>query len=177
MNILDKIVLSHTHVANSNGQAKHLLHLELDGRLEVKDLGVEVVRMSHQRGELASLVETWAQKPWDLLDESVRGKEGIVLLGQALNLSLIAMLLISQQANLELLARHMLQLNGARETLVLLGVVVLQANLEVNSLLELAWLVLGSLEQVMDRLEESLLGNLRRHVYFSCRSESSNKSL
>ena len=78
----------------------------------------------------AHLVETGAQKPWDLLDQSVGGKEGIVLLGQALHLllvlvqllqvisrhevdafglGLITMLLISQQTHLELLARHMLQ--------------------------------------------------------------------
>merc|ERR1739842_61788 len=102
-------------MANSNGQAEHLLHLELDGRLEVENLGVEVVRVSHQRGELSCLVEAWAQKPWDLLDESVRGKEAIILLGKAFGLSLVTMLLISQQANLELLAGHMLQLDGARE--------------------------------------------------------------
>ena len=76
------------------------------------------------------LVEARAQKPWDLLDESVRGKEGVILLSQTLHLllvlvkllqvvgrhkvdalgfRLITMLLISQQTNLELLTRHMLQ--------------------------------------------------------------------
>ena len=76
------------------------------------------------------LVETRAQKPWDLLDQSVGGKEGIVLLGQALHLllvlvqllqvigrhevnafglRLVTMLLVSQQTNLEFLARHILQ--------------------------------------------------------------------
>jgi len=130
MNILDKIVLGHTHVADSNRQTEHLLHLELYGGFKVKDLGIKVIRVSHQRGELSCLVEAWAQKPWDLLDQSVRGKEGVILLGQTLNLllvlvqllqvisghevdalglSLITMLLISQQANLELLAGHMLQ--------------------------------------------------------------------
>ena len=65
-----------------------------------------------------------------MLDESVGGEEGIILLGQALHLllvlvqllqvisghevnalglCLVAMLLISQQTNLELLARDMLQ--------------------------------------------------------------------
>ena len=33
----------------------YLLHLELDGGLEVKDLGIEVVRVSHQGGELSCL--------------------------------------------------------------------------------------------------------------------------
>merc|ERR1719234_3095714 len=145
-------------MANSNRQAEHLLHLELDGGLEVEDLGVQVVRVSDQRGELSCLVEAWAQKPWDLFDQSVRGKEGIILLGQAfhlllvlvqllqvisrhevnaLGLRLVTMLLISQQTDLELQAWHMLQLDSARETLVLLRIVVFQPNLEVNSLLEL----------------------------------------
>ena len=76
------------------------------------------------------LVEARAQQPWDLLDEGVGGKESIILLGQSLNLllvfvqllqvvsrhevdtlglGLVAMLLVSQQANLELLAGNMLQ--------------------------------------------------------------------
>merc|ERR1719507_782542 len=155
----------------------HLLHLELDGGLEVKDLGVKVIRVRHQGGELSCLVEARAQQPWDLLDEGVGGKESIILLGQSLNLGLVAMLLVSQQANLELLAGNMLQLDSARETLVLLGIVVLQANLEVDRLLELSWLVLGVLHDSMDTLKQSFLRNLGGHVYFSCRSESSNKSL
>merc|ERR1719492_556775 len=171
---------------------------ELNGGLEVENLGVQVVRMGHQRGELASLVEAGAQKPWDLLDESVGGEEGIILLGQSLDLllvlvrllqvisghevntlglGLITMLLVTQQANLELLAGHVLQLDSARETLVLLGVVVLQTDLEIHSLLELPRLVLGCLEHGMDRLIKSLFRDLGGHVYFSCRSESSNKSL
>ena len=76
------------------------------------------------------LVEARAQQPWNLLDEGVGGKESIILLGQSLNLllvfvqllqvvsrhevdtlglGLVAMLLVSQQANLELLAGNMLQ--------------------------------------------------------------------
>jgi len=44
MDILDAIVLSHSHVADTNRQAEHLLYLKLDGGLQVKDLDVEVVR-------------------------------------------------------------------------------------------------------------------------------------
>ena len=33
----------------------YLLHLELNGGLEVKDLGVEVIRVRHQGGELSCL--------------------------------------------------------------------------------------------------------------------------
>ena len=47
-----------------------------------------------------NLVETRAQKPWDLLDESVRGKEGVILLSQTLHLLLVLVKL------LEVISRH-----------------------------------------------------------------------
>ena len=40
-----------------------------------------VVRVSEQSGELAGLAQARTQQPWDLFDETVRGQEGIVLLG------------------------------------------------------------------------------------------------
>ena len=52
-------------------------------------------------------------------------------------------------------------LDGAGETLVLLGIVVLEADLEVDGLLELALLgLLGVLEDLLDALEEGLLRDL-----------------
>ena len=104
--------------------------------------------MGDQGGELASLervklflflqtffsdphlVETWTQESGDLLDQSVRGKEGVIALGQLLHLllvlvqllqvvrghgghpdgfGLVNMLLISEDADAELLTRNMLQ--------------------------------------------------------------------
>merc|ERR1719495_2277864 len=47
----------------------------------------------------------------------------------------------------------------------LLGVVVLQTDLEVHSLLEFPRLVLGCLEHGMDRLIKSLFRDLGGHVY------------
>merc|ERR1719357_706071 len=73
---------------------------------------------------------------------------------------LVAVLLISKQADLVLLTWHVLQLHGSGETLVLLGVVVLQTNLEVNSLEELPLLLLGGREDGIDALIECLLGHL-----------------
>ena len=55
MNILDQIILGHAHVSYCNRQTQNLLHLELDGRLQVIHLLLQVVAVSHQRGELASL--------------------------------------------------------------------------------------------------------------------------
>ena len=79
------------------------------------------------------LVEAGAQKPWDLLDESVGGEEGVILLsqsldlllvlvqllqvvgghaGQVLALRLVAVGLVSQDAHAELLAGNVLQPEG-----------------------------------------------------------------
>merc|ERR1711973_247495 len=71
--------------------------------------------------------------------------------GDALRFGLVTMLLITEHANLELRAGDVLQLDGARETLVLLGIVVLEADLEVHSLHEVPLLGLeGVLQELRD---------------------------
>ena len=65
----------HLDMADGDAECEHLFHLELDGRLEVVDLGAHVVVVSEETWELASLVETRAQDTWDLLDESSGRKE------------------------------------------------------------------------------------------------------
>jgi hypothetical protein len=62
-------------------------------------------------------------------------------------LGLLAMLHITQHAHLHVGAGDVRQLHGPRETLVLLGVVVLQTNLQLNGLLELAGLGLSPLQE------------------------------
>merc|ERR1719500_1531584 len=120
------------------------------------------------------------QEPGDLLDQGVRSEERIVLLSKLLHfllvlvellqvvsrhavhaqgLGLVAVLLVSQQAHLVLLARNMLQLHSSGETLVLLGVVVLQTDLEINSFQKLPLLLLGGSEHGVDTLVERLLGD------------------
>ena len=42
-------------MSNGDGEAEHLLHLELDGGLQVVALGGQVVVMGHQGGELTGL--------------------------------------------------------------------------------------------------------------------------
>lgn len=61
---------------------------------------------------------------------------------------LLAVLHITQHAHLHAWAGDVGQLDGARETLVLLGIVVLEADLQLNGLHELAWLGTGGLHQV-----------------------------
>ena len=55
VNVLDQLLLSHADIADSNTQTQHLLHLELDGGLEVQGLLLQVVTVGDQGGELASL--------------------------------------------------------------------------------------------------------------------------
>jgi len=178
MDVLDQLLVRHADVSNGDGEAEHLLHLELDGGLQVVALGGQVVVMGHQGGELTGLVKSGTKEPGDLLDEGVGSQEGVIALGQlldlllvlvqllqivgshagdALGLGLVAMLLISKNADLELLLGDVTQLDGAGETLVLLGIVVLQTDLEVDGLDELTLLFLGAIKDGVDTLVERLL--------------------
>merc|ERR1711953_101497 len=125
-----------------------------------------------------------AQQSWDLLDQRLRSKERIILLGQlfhqfflfvqllqvisahmrkTFSLGFVTMLLISENADRELGSWDMAQLNSARETLVLLRIVVLQTNLQVDGLDKFALLgFLGVSQTLSDTLKESLFG------YFAC---------
>ena len=55
VDVLDELLLRHLNVSNSNIQAQNLLHLELDGGLEVEHLGLDVIVVGDEGGELASL--------------------------------------------------------------------------------------------------------------------------
>merc|ERR1719348_1032388 len=78
VHVSHEVILSHGHIANSHGETEHLLHLELDGGLQVGYLQLQVVAVCHEGRKLPSLVQSWPQKPRDLLDKSVGGNEGIV---------------------------------------------------------------------------------------------------
>ena len=55
MDVLYELLLGHLHIAHRHGEAENLLHLELDGGLQVGDLGRQVVAVGHQGGELPGL--------------------------------------------------------------------------------------------------------------------------
>ena len=55
VDVLSQLLLSHLDIANGNIQAQNLLHLELDGGLQVSDFGLQVVAVGHQGGELSGL--------------------------------------------------------------------------------------------------------------------------
>jgi len=169
----DELVLSHADVAGSDTKAKNLLKLELDGRLDLGDLVLKVVGVRDRSGELAGLGETGAEETRDLLDECLGGQEGVVLLGELLDellvlveflqivsghvlevnlLCAIDVSSIGENAERETRARNVRELDGTRETLITLRVVVLEANLKLDGLYEVTTLlaVVGFVEHVLD---------------------------
>jgi len=83
------LVFSHLDVTDSNSQAKNLLQLELDGRLDFVDLLLQVLTVRDGGGELSSLGQTWSQKTRNLLDKGVGGEESVVLLGKLMRVKII----------------------------------------------------------------------------------------
>jgi len=153
--VSDELVLAHANVSNSDTHAEHLLQLELDGRLDLGDLGSEVFGVRDGCWEFASFGETGTEETGDLLDQGVGGDEGVVLARKLLDellvlvellqvvgghgvdtvmLGAINIVLVTKNADGHAWAGDLGQLDGAGETLVTLGVIVLQADLELNSL-------------------------------------------
>merc|ERR1712142_60171 len=125
--------------------------------------------MGQHSWEFTSLVQTWTQKTWDLLDQRLGSEESIVLLGELLDQFLVLVELlevisahvwdtlglglvvvggITDNADLLLWAGDVWQLDGTAETLVLLGVVVLEGDLELDGLQEVTLLLVGALEDL-----------------------------
>lgn len=59
----------------------YLLHLEFDCGFDLIHLGSHVLVVGEQGGELAGLVQSRTEDTRDLLDQRLRGQEGVVLLG------------------------------------------------------------------------------------------------
>ena len=55
VDVLSQLLLCHLNVSNGNVKAENLLHLELDGGLEVEHLGLDVIVMGDEGRELTSL--------------------------------------------------------------------------------------------------------------------------
>ena len=83
--VLDKLIFRHVNITDSNVEAKDLLHLELDGGLDIIDFTKHIILMGQHGWEFTGLVQTWTQKTWDLFDQGFRSKESIVLLGKLLD--------------------------------------------------------------------------------------------
>lgn len=158
-----QLILGHGDVANGNTQTQDLLQLEFDGSTDFLHFGLQVVAVADGGGELASLVQTRTQKSGNLLDDRVRGQEGIklgsqlfdlllalvqlfqvfnALKGQTSSLGLITVLLVTQNAHGQAGLGGVGQADGTRETLVTLRVVVLETDLQLDGFVKVA-LVFG----------------------------------
>jgi len=168
------LVLSHGDVADSDTQAKNLLQLELDGGLDLNKFVAEILSVGDWGGELSSLGKTGSEETGDLLDESLGGQEGIVLLGELLDELLVLVELlqvisghvlhldllrainirgIGKNADGETGTGDVRELDGSRETLITLGVVVLEADLELDGLHKVTALLASVrlIKEVFDR--------------------------
>jgi hypothetical protein len=163
-NVLTDFFFGHVFGADGYRHARHLLQLELDGGTGVTDLGGNGDVVADNLREHADPVEGGAEDDGDLLDESVGGEENGVLFGPVLDkllvlvellqgvhvghvdvqvglLALFLVLGISNDADLEVRPGDVGKTDGSGEALILLGVVVLEANLELHGLAEANLLV------------------------------------
>mmetsp|Transcript_23961 Transcript_23961/g.27998 ORF Transcript_23961/g.27998 Transcript_23961/m.27998 type:complete len:272 (-) Transcript_23961:24-839(-) len=155
------IFLGHVNVSDGGVEAQNLLHLELDGAADLSDLVREGVSLTDEERELTGTGKTRTQQTGDLLDEGVGREEGVVLAGELLHellvlvellevidrhgvkadlLGLSAVSLVAENAETKTRLGRDRELEGAVETLVLGRIVVLEANLKLDGLLELALL-------------------------------------
>merc|ERR1712080_7928 len=182
-NVTSELLLGHVDVADSDTHAQNLLELELDGGLDLGDSAAQVVGVRDGRGELASLGQTGTEETGNLLDEGLGSDEGVVLAGKLLDqllvlvellevvgghgvdtavLGTVEIVLVTQDADGHAGAGDRGQLDGAGETLVTLGVIVLQADLELDGLEEVALLgLLRVLQELADLRPDISDCNLR----------------
>ena len=167
----EELIIRHLDVADGDTEAENFLKLELDGALDLGNLLLEVLAVRDGGGELAGLGETGAQETRDLLDKSLGSKESVVLLGELLDELLVLIELlqvlnghelevdelgtvdiggVGKNAHAHTGSGNMGKLDGTRETLVTLGVVVLKADLELDGLVEVSALVLSSLNKLLE---------------------------
>jgi len=169
--VSNELILGHLDVSDSDTHAQNLLQLELDGGLDLGDLSGKVISVRDRGRELAGLGETWTQETRNLLDEGVGSDEGIVLARELLDellvlvelleivgghgvdssvLGTIDIVLVTENADAHVGARDLGELDGTRETLVTLRVIVLEADLQLDGFEEVALLLLlRVLEQLL----------------------------
>merc|ERR1711931_539572 len=123
--------------------------------------------MSDHSWELTGFVETRSKKTRDLFDQGIRSDETIVSLGQFLHqllilvqlfqsfnihvrdvvgFRLITMRFVTKNTDLQLWSGNVLQFDSTTETLVPLGIVILESNLEFDGFQKVSFLRLRVFE-------------------------------
>mmetsp|Transcript_24524 Transcript_24524/g.56601 ORF Transcript_24524/g.56601 Transcript_24524/m.56601 type:complete len:251 (-) Transcript_24524:48-800(-) len=193
LGVQQDLLLGLADVADRDVEAHNLLHLELNRGLDV-DQGLLEAAGGDEGRELTGLGEARTEQTRDLLDESVRRDEAVVLRGELLDqllvlvellqllhrhvgaldaLGLLAMDRVTEDADLHVGARHGRQLEGAAEALVALRVIVLKRNLQLDRLDEVALLALKLLTLLGDgatlRKAEDVVNRLDDEVLLKLR--------
>jgi len=201
LDIDSDLLLGHLDVSDGDVEAHDLLHLELDGLLDLVHLSLHVLVSAEEGGELSGLGEARTEKTGDLLDETLGGHEIVVLLGELLDellvlvellqvldthvinanaVGLLAVGSVSKHAELEVGPGGSGQLEGPVETLITLGIVVLQADLGLDGLDKIPLLSLkvltalgdglatGEGKDVLDSLLQDLSVQLGSHCLLGC---------
>jgi len=183
-----EFLIIHIGATDGASHASDLSELELDGRTGVTDNGVEGGVLGDNGGEHLDSVKNGSNDDGDSLEDGVGSEEEIVFLGPLLDdflvlvelLELIeggegevseeshvfdglsSVLLISDQADLEVGTGHVGESDGTDETFILLGIVILKSELELNGLGELA--LSGFSSHLLDVIKDHSSGNLSSHL-------------
>jgi hypothetical protein len=176
----NQLIFSHGDMTDSNTKTENLLQLELDGGTEFVGLIGQGIVVRDGSRELTDLVKTRTQETGNLLNQSLRGKESIILLGKLLDellvlvelleivnrlefhtsaLGLITVESITKNTNSHVRTGNVGELDGTRETLITLRIVVLQTDLEFNGFSELTLLLLGSILNLNNEFSDGSSAN------------------
>jgi len=183
-----EFLIFHIGATDGASHAGNLSELELDGRTGITHNGVEGSVLGDNSGEHLDSVKNGSNDDGDSLEDGVGSEEEIVFLGPLLDNLLVlvellefiergegevsekghvfdgfsSVLLISDQADLEVGSGHVGESDGSDETLILLGIVILKSELELNGLGELA--LSGSESHFLDVLKNHSSSNLSSHL-------------
>jgi hypothetical protein len=180
-NVLSDLLIIHALVSGSNVQAGDLLELPLDGSSNVIELLGEWLSMGYWLWESSNSVKNWSENDWDLLDKRVGGEKERELLGPSLDKLLvlvellevvkggdlnskvccsgfISVLLISDEADLQVWSWDVWKSDSTNETLIFHWVVIFESDLELDSLCELS--LLGGFSHLLDAIQNESVCDL-----------------
>ena len=87
--VLSDVVLASLNVSDGSAEAGSLLGLELDGVLELVDLGGDLLSLGQGDGEQTHLDQDVTEQLGGLLGDGVTGEQNVVLLGPLLDFGLV----------------------------------------------------------------------------------------
>jgi len=149
----EDLVVVHLDVANGDTETQDLLELEFDGGADFGDFVGQILSGGDGGGEFAGFGETRSEKTRNLLDQGFRREESIVFLGELFDKLLVLVQLLQVISGHVLLVNLLSAINiggigkdtdghawtgdirefdSSRETLISLGIVVLETNLKLD---------------------------------------------